>query len=122
MSRQTFSKALFRGQGKGRDGISALPAGEETSCRDEAVVPATGAIIDLHEHTPGLVTSIGVKRWDRTRPSSVMNLPILSIQVSHGACEGREFIGPEMDGDRAVTEMKFTAGAHVERGATIALF
>jgi len=42
--------------------------------------------------------------------------------MSHGACEGREFIGPEMDGDRAVTEMKFTAGAHVERGATIALF
>src|SRR5574340_163029 len=99
MLRRTFSEALLSGQGKGRDGISALSAGEETSRRDEAVVPATGTIIDLHEHTPGLVTSIGVKRWDRTRLSSVMNLPILGIQVSHGAYEGREFIGLEMDGD-----------------------
>jgi hypothetical protein len=122
MLRRTFSEALLRGQGKGRDGISALPTGEEPSCGDEAVVPTTGTIIDLHEHTPGLVTSIGVKRWDRTRLWSVMNLPIPGIQLSHGACEGREFIGLEMEGDRAVTEMKFAAGAHVECGATLPLF
>jgi len=46
----------------------------------------------------------------------------LGEQVGYGACKGREFIGLEMQGDRAVTEMKFAAGAHVEGGATFALF
>jgi hypothetical protein len=51
-----------------------------------------------------------------------MNLSILGKQMGHGACERREFIGLEMQGDRAVTEMKFAAGTHVEGGATFALF
>jgi hypothetical protein len=49
MLRRTFSKALFGGQGKGRDSIAALPAGKEASSGNEAVVAATRTIIDLHE-------------------------------------------------------------------------
>jgi len=49
MLHRTFSKALFGGQGKGRDGIAALSAGKEASRGNQAVVAATRTLIDLHE-------------------------------------------------------------------------